>query len=106
MLVAIEFENVPVNVLLTLLPFQTSINVVKVLVKYFNFMSIVIRSISVIDVVVSIVYLVDIIDSQLYLSSINPFNEEKDFSSERFNRDELIRVDINLSLIAIFINED
>ena len=106
MLVAIELENVSVMSLFILLSRQTLVDIVKVFIQDFNFMRIFICPVSVIDVVLSIVYLVDVVDSQINLSSINSFDEYKDLTSECFDGYELIRVDINLSLVAIFVNED
>ena len=106
MLVAIELENVSVMSLFILLSRQTLVDIVKVFIQDFNFMSIFICPVSVIDVVIPIVYLVDVVDSQVNLSRINPFDEDKDLTSECFDGYELIRVDINLSLVAIFVNED
>ena len=106
MLVAIKLENVSVMSLFILLSRQTLVDIVKGFIQDFDFMGIFICPVSVIDVVFPIVYLVDVVDSQINFSSINPFNEYKDLTSECFYGYELIRVDINLSLVTIFVNED
>ena len=63
MLVAIELENVSVMSLFILLSRQTLVDIVKVFIQDFDFMSIFICPVSVIDVVLPIVYLVDVVDS-------------------------------------------
>lgn len=69
-------------------------------------MGIVEGSVPVFNVFISIVYLVDIIYAQLFLSNINPFYKFKNLTTEGFNCYKLVRVDIDLSLIAFLINED
>ena len=105
MLVAVQLNDMPVISLLANLPLVAVFDVLDVQRQDLDLVLVVVHAVPVEDVLLPIVEFVGRIDADLLLGDVQSFGVSHDGPAEGLDGDELVRVDVDLLLVALLVDE-